>query len=72
MGKADRQDGETTMRDEYDFDQGVRGKYADRVAEGTNVVVLDPDVAAAFKDEKAVNRVLRAYLQERQAKASSE
>jgi hypothetical protein len=36
------------------------------------VVVLDPDVAAAFKDEKAVNRVLRAYLQERQAKASSE
>jgi hypothetical protein len=72
MGKADREDGETTMRDEYDFDQGVRGKYADRVAEGTNVVVLDPDVAAAFKDEKAVNRVLRAYLQERQAKASSE
>ncbi len=73
MSKADRQDNEkTSMRDEYDFSQGVRGKYADRVAEGTNVVILDPDIAAEFKDDKAVNRVLRAYLKEQRAKASGE
>jgi hypothetical protein len=47
------------MRAEYDFRGGVRGKYARRVAEGTNVVVLDPDVAAAFPDSAAVNRALR-------------
>lgn len=50
------------VRDEYDFDDGVRGKYADRFAEGSNVVVLDPDVAAEFKTRKAVNDALRAQL----------
>jgi len=34
---------------EYDVKKGVRGKYAERVREGTNIVVLDPDVAAEFK-----------------------
>lgn len=48
-----------TMRPEYDFRGGVRGKYAKRYAEGTNVVVLDPDVAAAFPDSASVNRALR-------------
>ena len=38
------------MRDYYDFRGGVRGKYAARIAEGTNVVVLDPDVARMFPD----------------------
>lgn len=47
------------MRAEYDFSGGVRGKYAHRYAEGTNVVVLDPDVAAAFPDAASVNRALR-------------
>lgn len=47
------------MRAEYDFRGGVRGKYAQRYAEGTNVVVLDPDVAAAFPDAASVNRALR-------------
>ena len=48
--------------DEYDFSDGVRGKYADLFAEGSNVVVLDPDVAAEFKTRKAVNDALRAQL----------
>jgi hypothetical protein len=39
-----------TMRDEYDFAGAIRGKYAARVAEGTNIVKLDPDVAAVFPD----------------------
>ena len=50
------------MRDEYDLSDGVRGKYADLFAEGSNVVVLDPDVAAEFKTRKAVNDALRSQL----------
>ena len=38
------------MRDEYDFGGGVRAKYAARFAEGSNVIVLDPDVAEVFGD----------------------
>ncbi|HEX8430086.1 MAG TPA: hypothetical protein VF625_02320 [Longimicrobium sp.] len=51
---------EFELRDEYDFRGGVRGKYAERYARGTNVVLLDPDVAAIFPDSAAVNRALRA------------
>jgi hypothetical protein len=48
------------MRAEYDFRGGVRGKYAERYARGTNVVLLDPDVAEVFPDPASVNRALRA------------
>jgi hypothetical protein len=48
------------LRAEYDFSGGVRGKYAVRHAEGTNLVLLDPDVARAFPDAAAVNEALRA------------
>jgi hypothetical protein len=48
------------MRPEYDFSKGVRGKYAARFAEGTNVVVLDPDVADVFPTSSSVNEALRA------------
>jgi hypothetical protein len=47
------------MRDEYDFSQGERGKYARRYAQGANVVVLEPDVAKVFSDSKSVNVSLR-------------
>ena len=47
---------------EYDFSGGVRGKYAKRYAEGTNLVVLSPDVAKAFPDSQAVNAALRALI----------
>ena len=50
------------MKAEYDFSKGVRGKYAQRYAEGTNVVVLAPDVAAAFPTSEAVNTALRALI----------
>lgn len=53
MKKATHRDGE--MRDHYDFTDGARGKYARRYAEGTNVVVLDPDVALLFPNREAVN-----------------
>ena len=50
------------MRAEYDFSGGVRGKYAARYARGTNVVLLDPELTAAFPDSKSVNDALRALL----------
>jgi hypothetical protein len=53
------------VRDEYDFSGGVRGRYAARYAKGSNVVVLDPDVAAEFKTPQAVNDALRAELEKR-------
>ena len=51
------------MLPEYDFAKGVRGKYARRYAQGTNVVVLDPDVAKLFPNADAVNSSLRSLAQ---------
>ncbi len=50
------------MREEYDFSQGERGKYARRYAQGTNVVVLEPDVAKVFSNSKSVNVLLRRII----------
>ncbi len=44
---------------EYNFTGGVRGKYAKRYAKGSNVVVLDPDVAKIFSSSESVNHSLR-------------
>lgn len=48
------------MRKEYDFSKGVRGKYARKYRAGTNIVLLDPDVAKVFKTPKLVNQALRS------------
>jgi hypothetical protein len=56
------------MRDEYDFSKGVRGKYAQRSRDGSNVVVLDPDVAAEFPTQEDVNKALRVLAKARKAK----
>ena len=62
------------MLGEYDFSQGLRGKYARRrYAEGTNVVVLEPDVAKAFPNAEAVNsspRSLAEIIRRRKAAAT--
>jgi hypothetical protein len=50
------------MRDEYDFSKGVRGKYAQKYTEGTNIVMLEPDVAAVFPTSEAVNEALRTLI----------
>ena len=53
------------LRSEYDetlLKNGIRGKYAKQYAAGTNIVRLDPDIAAAFPSEKAVNEALRFVL----------
>jgi hypothetical protein len=48
------------MRDEYDFRGGVRGKHAARYAAGTNVVLLEADVAEVFHDAESLDRAFRA------------
>lgn len=48
---------------EYSLAGGVRGKYADQYARGTNLVRLDPDVARVFPDSESVNRALRVLAQ---------
>jgi hypothetical protein len=53
------------MRPEYDFASmkgGVRGKYAQRAREGTNIVLIEPEVADAFPTEAAVNEALKGVL----------
>ncbi len=63
--KKDDPNAADDLRPEYrrsDFGKLVRGKYAARLSEETNVVVLEPDVAKAFPNEKAVNEALRGLL----------
>lgn len=50
------------MSEEYDIRGGVRGKYYERYRKGTNVVLLEPDVAAVFHDAESVNRALRMLI----------
>lgn len=50
------------MLEEYDFSKGVRGKYAEKYKKGTNVVIIDPDVAEFFPDENSVNDALRSLI----------
>ena len=64
MKRKGRNNGDE-MRPEYEFDysKAVRGKYYRRLLkEGANVVMLEPDVAKAFRDSAAVNDALRALL----------
>lgn len=65
---------EDELRPEYDFTQmqgGVRGKYVERYRAGTNLVLLDPDVAQAFPDDLAVNDALRMLIQIAQRQQSN-
>jgi len=58
-----------TLRPEYPTDlikSGTRGKYAARYQEGTNVVLLAPDLHKLFPDSDAVNRALRQFAEEHQ------
>jgi hypothetical protein len=66
--KAKRPNGVAQMRAEYDFDysKAVRGKYYKQLLkEGSNVVVLDRDIAKAFPDSASVNKALRSVLKRR-------
>lgn len=64
------------MSDEYDFRKGIREKYEKQFREGTNIIVLAPDVAKIFPDSNSVNETLRAVAKtamrsgKRQAKSA--
>jgi hypothetical protein len=65
MKKVESEMEEDELRPEYDLSQlkgRVRGKYAERYRAGTNLVLLELDVAAAFPDAKAVNEALRLLI----------
>jgi len=60
-----RRETEDELKPEYDFASmkgGVRGKYVSRLRKGSNIVVLEPEIAAAFPSEAAVNEALRGVL----------
>ncbi|HSO81913.1 hypothetical protein [Thiocapsa sp.] len=61
------------LRPEYnnraDFGEIVRGKYADRIKEESNVVLLEPDIAKVFPNDEAVNKALRYLLEVAEASA---
>lgn len=62
------------LRPEYDaavLKNGIRGKYVQRYKAGTNIIVLDPDVSAAFPDSQAVNEALRMLLKVAQTSVTS-
>jgi hypothetical protein len=63
MKKANEVERDPDMLEEYDFSGGVRGKYAERYAAGTNIVVLSADVAEVFPDSESVNEALRALAE---------
>ena len=72
MRKDESSSAAQEMMPEYDFSKGVRGKYARRYAEGTNVVVLAPDLARIFPDSESVNRALRLLVEIAQRSTESE
>ncbi|MGD1856870.1 MAG: hypothetical protein ACFB2W_21760 [Leptolyngbyaceae cyanobacterium] len=65
MKKDSENTPEDALEPEYDFARmqgGVRGKYVERYREGTNLVLLDPDVAEAFRSAQDVNEALRLLM----------
>jgi hypothetical protein len=63
LKKTKKSSGEAKRVREYDFSGGVRGKYAKRYTQGTNVVYLEPDVAKTFSTTQSVNKALRALVE---------
>jgi L433K/L422K family protein len=62
MKKVDSQAADDDIRPEYDFSGAVRGKYYERFRQGSNVVLLEPDVSAAFPNSASVNQALRTLM----------
>lgn len=63
MSQENKAEAADEMEQEYDIRAGVRGKYAKQYHQGTNLILLDADVAAVFPDTVAVNRALRLLIE---------
>lgn len=59
------------MKDNYDFSKGVRGKYAKQYEEGSNIVLLEPEIALEFPNSEAVNDALRQIIEEKKSSGTS-
>ncbi len=65
MKKTNKDNFEDDMHPEYDFSQmkdGIQGKYAEKLRQGSNIVRLEPDVAEVFESEASVNEALRSLI----------
>jgi hypothetical protein len=62
MKKTRKARGDAEMLEEYDFSKGVRGRYAERYAAGSNIIVLAPDLARIFPDSQSVNQALHSLV----------
>jgi hypothetical protein len=51
------------LLEEYDFSKGIRGKYSKSYAQGTNVVIIDPEITEYFPDADSVNRALKSLVE---------
>jgi len=72
MRKGQLAEQEDELLPEYDFSKGIRGKYAAQYAEGSNLVLLAPDVAEFFPDSQSVNEALRLLVQIAQRRREAE
>ncbi|MCX6614513.1 MAG: hypothetical protein NTZ98_00270 [Acidobacteria bacterium] len=72
MNQENKESADRDMRPEYDIRGGVRGKYYERYQKGTNVVLLEPDVAAVFRDSESVNRALRVLIDVARSEAQNQ
>ena len=74
MKKASGSSNRDSLREEYDLTKlkgGVRGKYYDRATAGTNLVLIEPDLAGLFPSSEAVNRALRLLADTARAATSA-
>jgi hypothetical protein len=62
MRNSEEMNDDYEMLDEYDFSNGIRGKYAKAYKEGVNIIKLDQDVKKFFPDSKSVNEALRTMI----------
>ncbi len=72
MSKPKEKASEREMLEEYDFRGGVRGKYARRYAEGSNIVIVAPELAEVFPTSQAVNEALRKLLEQQDRQGKTE
>ena len=70
-GRSKKAEAADDFLPEYDFSDGVRNKYSERFAAGSNFFVIDPELAAKFPDSESVEKALRAYLKSKSRKRSA-
>ena len=71
MSHAEHPEGTDDIAPEYDFSQGIQGRHTEAYRRGTNLVLLDPDIAKVFHDSASVNQALRLLIKLAESQAHS-